>query len=175
MDLEKTRTRLHRISGLNGWSIAVVAGLATVISVVSLSLKGTLVGIGITGAGFCEVWGCKFLDNDLDEARKWLLFSQFLFFIVIVTYSVYQLAVFDAAHPLSMFSSDFRESLLALVGPDQELLNQLMTKIYRTTYTAIIILSFLYQGILFWYYNRSTKRLMQETPGFQVKARHSSF
>ncbi|MCF7803160.1 MAG: hypothetical protein K9N46_12655 [Candidatus Marinimicrobia bacterium] len=159
-ELKKKRNRLLRISKINGGSIAVIAGIGTVLSLFSLSLNGILVGLGITAAGLLELRGHKTLGEDLAEARKWLLTSQILFFTVIVLYSAYQLSVFDAMNPLNTFSEDFRQTVLALAGSQQSVLNDLIAKAYRTTYIAIMVLSFFYQGGMWLYYNRVTKKMM---------------
>jgi len=153
-DPEKNRRRVLFISGLNAWSIIVVAGLFALISMLLVDVWGTVVGIAVLVSPWMELKGRKRLMLQQGQARRWLTRSQLWLFAVITIYCISQLLIFHFSPALQDMPSDLQESLRTLLALDARELQALLSQIYYVVYLSVIMVSFLYQGGLYWYYRR---------------------
>lgn len=157
MDIEKKRRRIARIAGGNGWSVTVLAALCLLISLLELSMAGTLVCLAGVVSGCMELSGRRRLKENRPEAGRWLARSQLLLLAALVLYFVYRLLVFHAKEFLMHIPPDLRSALL-MYG-DQKYMEGLLNTFVRGGYLLLIALTMLYQGGLGLYYTLATRKL----------------
>ena len=148
--------RLRIISGINGWSILITALLCTGISLIFHSWSGIVVGLGIIASGGMEIEGSRRVKKGLPNPWWWLGNSQILFFIVITIYSFYQLGQISPDSISEHIPVPIQNAFRLELGILQKDFEIVVAKLYRTTYIAVILCSFLYQGGLYLYYKKAS-------------------
>ena len=155
-DSEKIRQRVIKVSGLNGWSILVVAGLFAVISLLMGDGLGAMVGVAVLVSPIMELKGRSLFKEGRPGSRQWYLRSQLWLLSVIFIYSISQLlGFFYFSSGVADLPPDVREALYAALSVNEATLNALVGKIYLSVYLTIILVSLIYQGGLFFYYRRN--------------------
>jgi hypothetical protein len=157
---QKNVGRVVFISGLNGWSIASVGVLGGLFSLLMGGWFGFFLCLLITSSGWLELTGRSKIKQGLPEAGAWLTVSQIWLLLIIVIYAGFQLLSFDASDPLSKISPEMKDILDTQLGLDIQDIGLLVTKLYYTTYISLIAATFLYQGGLWLYYRRSSKKIL---------------
>lgn len=159
--------RTRRTAAINGSSIVIVAGLSALVSVLLGSGFGFLVGLAFAATGVLELRGRKLLAHDPQTAERWLLGAQAAFFVLIALYAGYQLATLTGAAILQALSPD----TLALLKQRLELqtgmqvpidvIGAALLRVMRLVYWVLIVVSFVYQGGMAWYYHRRVRALQR--------------
>ncbi len=149
--------RAYRFARLNGGSIAIIGGVCGIVGLLATDLPGFSVGILAALAGFMEYRGSQMLEARREAAISWLASSQLLLFLVIAAYACSRLMAaprdpFEAVPPELL-------SYLDRLGIEVELLRELVSEAFFYTYIALIAITFLYQGGLFYYYLSRRKLL----------------
>jgi hypothetical protein len=157
MDTEKKRRRIARIAGRNGWTVAVVAALCLVVSLLELSAAGILVCLAGVASGCMELSGRRRLKENSLEAGRWLARSQLLLMAAIILYSAYHLLAFDPKKFMTDIPPDLRSALL-MYG-DQKAIEGWLTKAVHILYRSLMAGTLLYQGGLGLYYTWATRKL----------------
>lgn len=162
-DPDKIRQRIIKISGLNGWSILIVAGLFAVISLLMGDGLGVFVGVAVLISPVMELKGRSLLKQGSPGARQWFSRSQLWLLSVIIIYCVWQLlGFFYFSSGVADLPPDVREALFAALSVDEATLNAMVGKIYLSVYLTIIFVSVLYQGGLLLYYRRHVPAIKPE-------------
>ena len=149
---EKTLRRVLWISALDGWSIALFAGLCTLISLFSFEWIGVTVGALVTGAGVIELRGRRKLLRGDDRGLALLIRAQLLILGVIWLYSMENLLAFDETAMMASLTSEMR-SALSQAGVAIEDLRPMLKPVYYGLYLTVIVVSLLFQGGLALYYH----------------------
>jgi hypothetical protein len=148
---EKTLRRVLFISALDGWSIALFAGLCTLISLLMGEWIGVSVGALVTAAGVIELRGRrKLLDRDAGGLAL-LVRAQLLILAVIWLYSIQNLLAFDEATIMASITPDMR-SALTQAGLSIDDFRPLVKPVYFSLYLTVIGVTLLFQGGLALYY-----------------------
>jgi hypothetical protein len=147
----KVLQRVLSVSRLNGWSVAVVAALGTLVTLALGDLSGTLVGLLAVGSGTMEIRGHKRLKRRDPEGMKWLVRSQLLLLGVLLAYCATRLGSFDADTAMANLTPDM-EALLKEAGLARSDILPLVRTAYLGTYTAVALTCLIYQGGLALYY-----------------------
>lgn len=163
MDIDKLLRRVVIISGINGWSIALLAGAGTFIALLFGSLAGVLTGLLITSSGLMELNGRKMIKDGRLEAGKWLTASQLWLMGVIICYSCYQMLSFEPTQLLESLSPQLKEMIEASLGLPSQAIAAVASQIYYVFYIAIIIAAILYQGGLWLFYRNSAFQILNKS------------
>lgn len=83
---EQARQRILTISRLNGWCVAVVAALGSLIALVLGDLLGTVLGLLAVASGWMELRGNHKLRQRNAGGMSWLVRSQLFLLAVILAY-----------------------------------------------------------------------------------------
>jgi len=162
---EKQVRWLVRISKINAWTVAVTAGVFGLVSLVTGSLAGVVVGAGVSASGFIEMRGHRRLAAGQAGARQWMAGSQVWLVTCVLAYCGWRLAIFDSGHPLALLGDETMVLQAAgMVGMTGAELGDLVTKIYRWTYGSVAGLTVLFQGGLGLYYWSRIGRLEANSP-----------
>lgn len=156
----KALQRVLSISRLNGWSVAIIAGVGTLVTLVLGDLSGTFVGLMAVGSGVMEIRGYKQLKRRDPEGMKWLVRAQLFLLGVMLVYCVTRLGSFDADTAMANLTPDM-EAVLQEAGLARGDILPLVRTAYLATYTAVALTCLIYQGGLALYY-RSRIRLVTE-------------
>ncbi len=162
-DTEGQNKRLRRvviISGMNGWSIALLAGAGTLIALLLGSWVGFLTGLLITASGVMELMGRKMIKEGQPEAGKWLATSQLWLLGVIICYACYQMIYFDAAQLLEILTPGQIKIIETGFDLPTQAFTTVISQIYCLFYITIIIVSILYQGGLWLFYRKSAFQIL---------------
>jgi hypothetical protein len=154
--------RIMRISKINAWSVTLIAGGFTLLSLIGLSVAGIVVGAAVTSAGLIELHGQKTLQTDPARARTWMVGSQVWLLTGVLSYCGWRLMMLDPANPLAVFGSEAGQLLqmVEIMGISSAELEHLFVKAYRITYGLIAALTVLFQGGLALYYRSRIGRLI---------------
>ena len=147
--------KVLKVSRLNGWSIAVFAGLCTLVSLAFGDWAGAGVGLLVTASGVMEIHGHRLLQRRDATGMTWLVRAETFLLSVILVYAVSRLLSFDAEYILSNLTPDL-EALLKEAGISKAEIVPLVQTFFRAFYGAVILVALLYQGGLALYYRRQT-------------------
>ncbi|MGD1002265.1 MAG: hypothetical protein ABSA67_16375 [Candidatus Brocadiia bacterium] len=154
MDIEKKRARIAKVAGRNGWSVVVLGGLCLAGSLLEFSVAGILVCLAALASGCMELSGRRRLKQNRPEAGRWLAGSQLLLLVAVILYSVSQLLLLDP-NEIMMHLSDLRQAM------DPNDLKKLIVRVIHILYPLVIAGTVLFQGGLWLYYTRATRKLEQ--------------
>ena len=154
---EETLRRVLRVARLDGMSVLVIAGLFALISALAGDGLGAVVGLLVAGAGAVELHGAKYLEHGAARGMNWLVTSQLLLLATIIGYCGLRL-LHPAVEPLRAAVTDDMKTQLEAAGWTQD---AFIRFIYNTTYVAVAIVTFFYQGGMALYYLRRREPVAQ--------------
>ncbi len=171
MDTEKKRRRVCWISKYNGGSIGVFGVLCLLCSLVWFTLVGVLVGLALTVGGYMELSGGRRLKQNKPEAGRWLARSQLLLMTAIILYCAYNLLLTDPVREMKNEISGLPPESRAQLSEALDLhsMEELVPRVFRDFYLALIGGTILYQGGLWLYYTRATRKIEQAAAESQRK------
>jgi hypothetical protein len=152
---EEILHRVIKLSRLNGWSVAVFAGVCAVGSLAFGDLFGASVGLLVTFGGALEVRGYRMLKRNDAGGMRWLVRSQLVVLAVIWAYAISRLLSFNDQMVRETFSPQMRTSLDEL-GLTLEDILPLARHFIDVLYGSVLAAALIYQGGLALYYRRRT-------------------
>ncbi len=167
---EKTFTRIIALSGLNGWSVIIIAGLACVLALFMGDLVGLSVGVLCVVSGLMELRGRRLLKKRDAWGMRWLVRAELLLLSVIACYAVRGLVSFDADYMRDQVIPDARAKLdllgislndvLRSYDLTEEKVIPLMKLVTLSLYGTVLLIALLYQGGMVLYYRRKTETVI---------------
>jgi hypothetical protein len=147
------------ISALDGWSMALFAGLCTVISLLFAEWIGTGIGAVITVAGVIELRGRMRLMRGDPSGMSGLIGAQLIILAIIVAYSLGNLFTYDEAALMAQIMPKIHDALARAGMSASDLNLQPMIKpVYFCLYLTVIGATLLFQGgLALYYHSRKTK------------------
>jgi hypothetical protein len=161
---EKALKRVLTISRLNGWSVAVVAALGTLVTLLLGDLTGTLVGLVAIASGVMEIRGHGKLQRKDASGMTLLVRSQLLLLGVLLAYCAIRLGSFDGETAMANLTPDM-EAILKEAGLGRGDILPLVSLAYYATYGAVAATCLIYQGGLALYYSRKREPVTQVLTG----------
>lgn len=166
--------RVMRIARLDGWSIAIVAGLCALVSLATGDLIGGIVGIIVSAGGVVEIRGLRRLtQHDADGGMTLLIRAQLIVLISIWLYALGKLAGFDAESAMSGMTPDMK-TMIDQVGLTTADITRLLRVTFYGMYVTVLIVTLIYQGGLALYYRNRREAVREalnatpEIPGLPV-------
>jgi len=161
---EETLLRVLRVARLDGWSVALVAGLFALLSALFGDVLGAIVGLLVAGSGAVELHGATLLEHGERRGMNWVTTSQLLMLASILGYCAVQL--------LRARVPAFPPELDALIQQNADQFgvskHDFLLFVYnRLLYTLLAVGTFVYQGgmALYYYRRRETvTRALEATP-----------
>jgi pyrimidine-nucleoside phosphorylase len=168
---EKTFSRILKLSGLNGWSVIIIAGLS---SLLALGL-GELVILSACGlaiiSGFMELHGRRLLKKRDAWGMRWLVRAELLLLAVLACYAITRLVSFDAgyvrdeafpkARELCQIMGVSFDDVLRDSGLTESKILSLVKLTFMSTYATVLVVAVLYQGGMILYYRRKTEGVIE--------------
>ena len=158
--------RVKRLARLNGWSVALFAGLCTLASLAFLDPVGIAVGLLVTLGGALEVHGYRMLRRNDAGGMRWVARSQLVVLGTMWAYVLPRLLSFDAVylqtevipHARAMLASRGvnLDEFLAQAGVDSADVVPLVRLFLVVFYGSVLLATLLYQGGLCLYYRWRT-------------------
>jgi hypothetical protein len=158
--------RVKRLARVDGWSVAIFAGLCTVGSLAFLDPVGISVGLLVTLGGALEVHGYRMLRRNDAGGMRWLARSQLVVLGTIWAYGLERLLSFDAGYLQTEVIPDARAMLtahginlddyLAQIGEDAADIVPLVRLFFVVLYASVLLVTLIYQGGLYLYYRGRT-------------------
>ena len=158
--------RVKRLARLNGWSVALFAGLCTLVALALGDPIGVSVGLFVTLGGALEVHGYRMLRRHDAGGMPWLARSQLVVLGTIWAYGLSRLLSFDAGYLQDQVIPEARamlasqgidlDSMLDQAGLDSAKVVPLVHLFFVILYGAVLLTALLYQGGLFLYYRWRT-------------------
>lgn len=170
---QETYRRIRRLSGMNGWSVAVFAGLCALVSLAFGQLVGAAVSAIVAYGGFVELRGRRLLQRRDIDGMRLLVQAQLIVLGAVWVYAMSRLASFDAGLALSNVTPEMNQ-VLTEAGIDTSQLLQLIKLVFYSMYSAVMVATLLYQGGLAWYYRRRTAVVQQALTEVTLPARSTS-
>lgn len=158
---EKTLRRVLLISGIDGWSITLFAGLCTLISLLFGEWIGVSIGALITAAGVLELRGRKRLIKGEPDGMSGLVRAQIIILGVVLLYSLQNLLAYDEAVLLGQVTPEIRSFVSQWFGLSIADLQPMLKPIYCGTYLTVIGVTVLFQGGLALYYHSRRTQVAQ--------------
>jgi len=152
---EKTLARVLKISGVEGWSIIILAGLGCLISLALGDYSGVGIGLLIASAGGMELRGRKLLRRRDPSGMKTLARSQLFLLGVVLVYCATRLGSFDDATVMGNLTPDM-ETALKELGIQKSDILPLVRLTFFATYGGLALGTLLYQGGMAIYYRAKT-------------------
>ncbi len=152
---EEVLRRVLKTSRLNGWSVAIFAGLCSLVSWALGDPVGGSIGLLVALGGMLEVRGHRLLQRRDADGMRWLVRSQLVVLGVIWTYAATRLMSFDEGLVREMVTPDMRASLNEL-GVTMEDILPLVRRFFYLLYGSVMAATLIYQGGLGLYYRRRT-------------------
>lgn len=150
---DQALNKVLKTSRLNGWSVALFAGLCTGIATLLGDHIGFLVGLAVVASGIMEVRGNRLLHRRDSNGMRLLIRAQYLLIAVIHVYAITRILSFSGERLLETLTPAVRESLDAFaLDPDE--LKQFVQTLTWVIYGAVILATWIYQGGLAFYYSR---------------------
>ena len=145
--------RVLKFSRLNGWSVAIFAGVCALVSLALLDPIGVAVCLLVLMGGLLEVHGSRRLRRREADGVRWLVRSQLVVLGVIWTYAVTRLASFDEGLVRDLITPELLSALREL-GLTQEDILPLIRQFFYLLYGSVMAATLIYQGGLALYYHR---------------------
>jgi hypothetical protein len=143
--------RVLAISRLDGWSVVIIAGLGTLVTLAMGDWYGIAIGLIIVAAGAMEIRGNRLLKKRQIDGMKWLVRSQLFLLSVVLVYCVSRLASFDDATVFENLTPDM-ESALKELGISKADILPLVRITFLAGYGGAAVVTVLYQGgMALWY------------------------
>jgi hypothetical protein len=163
--------RVKRLARVDGWSVAIFAGLCTVGSLAFLDPVGISVGLLVTLGGALEVHGYRMLRRNDGRGMRWLARSQLVILGTIWAYGLERLLSFDAGYLQTEVIPNARAMLtahginlddyLAQVGEDAADIVPLVRLFFVVLYGSVLLVTLIYQGGLYLYYRGRTAAVQE--------------
>ncbi|MDD2763839.1 MAG: hypothetical protein PHE83_07705 [Opitutaceae bacterium] len=157
---EEVLRRVLKTSRLNGWSVAIFAGLCSLVSLAFGDPVGCSVGLLVTLGGALEVRGHRLLRRRDVGGMRWLVRSQLLVLGVIWAYAVTRLLSFDQELMRELATPDMR-TMLSELGLTLDDIVPLVQRVFYLLYGSVMAATLIYQGGLALYYRRRTPAVAQ--------------
>lgn len=157
---ERSLRRILIVSAIDGWSIAVFAGLCTLVSLLFGEWLGVLIGGFITGAGVFELRGRTRLVRGDASGLSFMIRAQALILGIIWVYAFRLLLSFDQAALMAEMTPEMRD-YLAMSGIAIADVEVLIKPVYYGFYLAVMALTLVFQGGLAAYYLSQKKRVLE--------------
>jgi hypothetical protein len=148
---EKTLKRVLLISAIDGWSVIVIAGLGTLLTLLLGDLSGVGVGLLVLVAGIIELRGRRRLQRRDASGMSQLIRAQLIMLVVILIYCASRLGSYDQESMLANLTPDMQAALKESGVEVAEIL-PLVQMVFITTYSLVALLTLLFQGGLVLYY-----------------------
>ncbi len=163
----KQLKRVVRLSKLNAYSIAIIAGSFGLLCVVLLELSGIIVGAAVAATAIFEIRGHRMLQRGEPGARQWMAGSQVWLIVCVLIYCAWRLLAFDPEDPLAVLGdAEMLRTAASLAMMPPGMLEDLVTTVYTLTYRLVALLVFLFQGALgLYYWVRVGKLQSTQVPG----------
>ncbi len=158
---ERIICKVATVSKWNGGSIAVFAGLCTMVSLAFQDWFYVLLGIAITSAGAMELTGRNKLLKGQADAGKWLKGSQLWLMGLIIVYACFRIFSFDTSDPLKDIPSEIMDTMIMTTGMNEQELGEYVTLSNYAIYGVVMMVSFFYQGGMWFYYKLKTAKLAE--------------
>jgi hypothetical protein len=152
---EDVLRRVIRFSRLNGWSVALFAGVCTLVSLALGDPIGISVCLLVALGGALEVHGQRMLTRRDPAGMRWLVRSQIVVLGVICTYAASRLVSFDREMVRDLVSPDIRATLNELDLTTEDIL-PLVRRFFYLLYGGLMAVALIYQGGLALYYRKRT-------------------
>jgi hypothetical protein len=165
---EKSLRRVLLIAAIDGWSVALFAGLCTVISLLLGEWIGVLIGGIITTCGVVELRGRRHLAAGQIDGMKWLVRAQVIILATILIYALENMAAYDEAAMLAQLTPEMR-SYLSQSGISVDDLRPMIKPVFFGFYLLVTGVTVLFQGGLALYYNTRKPKVAAA-----LAARHAS-
>jgi hypothetical protein len=152
--------RVLKVSAMNGWSVAIFAGLCSLVALAIGDVVGLAVSLLVTVAGGLEVQGNRLLKRGRPDGMRWLVRSQLVVLGVVWVYAGTQLVSFNAAEVAKSIPPDMRAALAQFGFAPQEIMRQ-VRELYYLLYVSVMAATLIYQGGLALYYRRRVPLVAQ--------------
>jgi hypothetical protein len=156
--------RILRLSAFNGWSVVIVAGLGTLLSVLLVQPVGIALGLLIAGGGVMELRGRRRLRRGDSSGMPLLVRAQLLVLGVVAVYVVTRLFSFDAETVLGNVTPEM-QAVFDEAGVDPRDLLPVVRLAFYAAYGVILAVVIIYQGCLARYYHRRRALVEQALAG----------
>lgn len=143
--------RILRISGVNGWSVTIAAGLGTLFSLVFTDLIAIITGAVVAFGGITELQGRMALLRGEARGMRQLCLAQLIVLMMLWVYAITQLLTFDAAALLAKLPTDIL-TMAHDAGWDESALASVFRLANLLTYGVLMLVTLIYQGGLAIYY-----------------------
>jgi hypothetical protein len=157
---QKALKRVLRISRLNGWSVAIFAGLCVLVALLMGDLVSCFIGLLVVAAGWMEIRGHNKLKRRNPDGMRLLVRSQMFLLAVMLVYCASRLGSFDADSALANLTPDM-EAMLKEGGLERGDILPMVHTFFLVLYGTVALTCIIYQGGLALYY-RSKIRLVTE-------------
>ena len=147
----KVLQRVLLVAAIDGWSIIVIAGLGTLLTLVLGDLLGVLVGLCIAAAGVIELRGRHRLQRRDPAGMKLLVRAQLFLLTVILVYCVSRLGSFDGETAMASLTPEM-EAALKEAGLERADVLPLVQTVFYAVYGTVAVVSVIFQGGLTLYY-----------------------
>ena len=151
---------VSKVSRINGWSIALIAAPATLLTLLLGDWFGAFIGALVTAAGVTEIHGHRLLKSGSARGCKLVKAAQVMLFSALWGYCLIQLTTFNFEKLYSSLPEDTQQMLLSL-GLTELDLEPLIRFSYMTVYGGVMVASLLHQGGLFWFYRSRTQAVVK--------------
>ena len=153
---DKALKRVLLVSAIDGWSVAVIASLGVLLTLIIGDWLGTGIGLLVLAAGVLELHGRRQIMRRDSDGLKQLVRAQLFLLAVILVYCTSRLGSFDADTAMASLTPDM-EALLKEAGLERADILPLVRITFFATYGGVALLSLLFQGGLILYYRRKTR------------------
>lgn len=141
---EKTLKRVLLVSAIDGWSIIVIAGLGTLLTLVLGEFSGLLVGLLVMLAGAIELRGRRRLLRREASGMNLLVRAQLFLLSVILVYCVSRLGSFDGETALANLTPEM-EAMLKEAGLERADVLPLVQMMFYVVYCTVAFVSVLFR------------------------------
>ena len=152
---EAAYRKVVKISRFNGWSIAIIAGLGSLLSLAFGDLLGGGLGLLAVACAVMEIYGNVLLQRKDSHGMTWLVRAELSLLSIVLVYSISRLFSFDGEYVLSNLTPEL-EAMLKEVGISRGEIVPLVQLFFRAFYGAVIAVATIYQGGLAFFYHRKT-------------------
>lgn len=157
---ERSLRRVLLVSAIDGWSIAVFAGLCTIVCLVIGEWLGVSIGGFIVAAGVIELRGRATLVRGDASGLSWLIRAQAMIIGIIWLYAFRTLLAFDQQAIMAELTPEMRD-YLQMSGISLETIESLLKPVYFGVYLTVMAVTLLFQGGLALYYFSSRVRVRE--------------
>jgi hypothetical protein len=158
---QKTLARVIAISRVNGWSVAIVAGLGTLLSLAFGDISGAAVGAMVGFAGYLEIRGNRQLRASDPEGMRWLINAQMFALAVILIYCTSRLGSFDADTMMANLTPEMETVLKEGAGIERADIPRLVHLTFVALYGSVGLTALIYQGGLAIYYRNKRAAVIE--------------